>query len=229
MKSARCLVADLDRRLAAQALLHGCVPLRNILRLLVRVECREAGDRGPQHGGSEIEARDRRHEGIALVRLGEDDGSVVEHVAPRIHIDGRVEDAEAGAEDQAALGRLVRNAESRRETRLVGEQQSLGCARLAADICGKRRGRNEESGPVVRNIVQRAHILVAQPKIQCRVRREPPGILHERAGVPLAQIHVRRSHLPLPHRGQLQQIARQRGAGAVAGRGSRRVTAGELV
>src|SRR6516162_4474502 len=120
MEPARSLVANLDRSLTAKALLDGAVPLRNVLRLLVWVECGEAGDRGPEHRGSEIEARDGRHEGIALVRLGEDDGCIVEHVAPRVHIHRREEDAIPGAEYEAALGCLVRNAESRRETLLVG-------------------------------------------------------------------------------------------------------------
>ena len=47
--------------------------------------------------------------------------------------------------------------------------------------------------------------------------------------VPLAQIHLRNSGLPLPNRGQPQQKARQRRAGAVVRSDIRREAVRELV
>src|ERR1039457_731711 len=87
MKSAVALIAELQRGFLAEALLHRRGPLLHVLRLLIRVERGETGDRLAHHRRTEVEAQNRWRKAVALIRLGEDDGHVVQVVAPRIHVD----------------------------------------------------------------------------------------------------------------------------------------------
>src|SRR5215470_3393104 len=91
-------VSQLKGSALAKTLLHRCAPLFDVLRGGVRIQCSKA-DRGlPQHRFAEVETvgddAGGRHKIVALLRLGKNVRHIVALVAPRVHVNWRVEDAE---------------------------------------------------------------------------------------------------------------------------------------
>ena len=98
MESASAEVTDVERCVFAEALLHGCIPLLDVLRGRMRVEGGKAdggcGQRaGAEHWRAEVqsggEQRSRRREVIGLLRLREYVRHIVALVAPRVLVNRR--------------------------------------------------------------------------------------------------------------------------------------------
>src|ERR1051325_2907668 len=68
-----------------------------------------------------------------------------------------------------------------------------------------------------------------RPVMRDAVARHLEAVLDKRIGVPLAQLHLRNSRLPLLHRGQAQEETRERGPRAVVRSCLGRKAVGELV
>src|SRR4030095_6954456 len=98
---------------------------------------------------------------------------------------------------------------ARRKIQLVRVEETLGCAELAPDVGGQGCRRDEQTGPIVRNVNEWTHVLVAQSQIHRGGRGNPPRILDEQIAVPLPQVHVWRSYLTLANGGQGQFEAGQ--------------------
>ena len=109
MKSAGALVADFECGLAAEALFDGALHCWTYWAA-DGVECGEADDGRPEHGGIEIKLVMHGMKASLWLVSGKHDGNVVELVAPCVHVDGRVEDAVSRAQHQARRGMLVRDA-----------------------------------------------------------------------------------------------------------------------
>ena len=74
-----------------------------------------------------------------------------------------------------------------------------------------------------------SYIRNAIPSVDSRVTRELKTVLHERIGIPLPQVHLRNTCLPLPDGGQPKQQTRERGTGPIVGCGLYGEAIGELV
>src|SRR5579864_9011282 len=105
MKTARTDITDFHRSVGVQTLLHGGIPLLDILRGRMRVECGKAdgGGRersGAQYRGAEIHATGKqrrwRSEIIGLLRFRENVRDIMALVAPSIQIHRRKENAVRG-------------------------------------------------------------------------------------------------------------------------------------
>ena len=133
MKSTRAKVANLQCGLLIQTLLHRCAPLLNVLRRWVWIEPRKAHHSLAQHSRSKIKPVDRRNKVIALIGLWEDVWNIVPLIAPRVHVDRRVEDTVCGMQDDSQSRHTVGNAETRREVQFVGVHQTLGITVLPSN------------------------------------------------------------------------------------------------
>ena len=229
----RAEVAEFERGRGPETLLDGQAPLLDVLRRRVRVEGGEADGRASEHGLTEVEVRRDYpcggREIVALLRFGEDVRDVVALVAPGVHVNGRVEDAEGPVEHKPQARDVLRDAEARGEVKLVRVHESGGKPLLSADEDEWTPVLEDEVRVGVADVGERTHVLVAQPRLNRRVARELEAVLHEGVGVPLAELHLRDAGLALLHRREAQEEAGERRACAVVRRRLRGEAVGELV
>ena len=215
MEAALAVIAGLQRGVAPQALLQRGAPLLHVLRRRVRIEGGEAHRGLAQHRLREVKPRDLRREVVTLLGDREQDGHIVQLVAPGVHVHRSVEDAIGGAQHDAALFEVMRNAEARREAQLVRVHQAARHAVLTADERHQLAVLDLQIAPRLLRILQRRLEFVAQAEVEGGGRRQTPGILSEGIRGPVAQVHAGHAGLNLARCGKAEQEARQRGTCAV--------------
>ena len=153
-------------------------------------------------------------------------------ITPSVHVHRREEKAESGAHHEpiSSLDR-VGQAESRRKVQGAGKHQSFGHAGLSTNESGWNSIHEfQVAAPFVRpNVIERAHVFIAQAEVNGSRPRNSPVILNEGVAIPLPEVHVRDARLPLLDDGQAQKETCQRGASAVVRSRLGRKTFGELV
>ena len=107
-------------------------------------------------------------------------------------------------------------AESWRKVQGAGKHQSFGHAGLAAhESGGDSIHKFQVAAPFVRpNVIERAHVFIAQAEVDGGRPGNAPVILNEGVAIPLTEIHVRDARLTLLDDGQAQKETCQRGASA---------------
>src|SRR5689334_22913805 len=99
----------------------------------MRVEAGKAHYSLAQHSGGKIEPVNRRNKVIALISLRKDVWNVVPLIAPRVHVDRRIEDAVRGMQYDSHTRHVVCDTQARREVQFVGVHQTLGITVLPSN------------------------------------------------------------------------------------------------
>src|SRR5258707_658994 len=106
MYSMRSQIAEFQRSLGAQSLLNGTAPLLDVLGWRVDLESSKADCGRAQDRWRKIEVTGNdagsRCEVIALLCLRKHIRNIMTLIAPRIHINGREEDAKGRVQNQPA-------------------------------------------------------------------------------------------------------------------------------
>ena|SRR5438552_3313719 len=141
METARADITNFDGSVGTETLLHGSIPLLHILRGRMRVERSKAdGCSGKRTGAQNwrtkvhpsVKERRRRSEIVRLLRLWKNERDVVALIAPGVLVHRSEEDSVRGMNDQAAIGQIPCDTETRGKVVLVRVHQSLRVAILPA-------------------------------------------------------------------------------------------------
>src|SRR5713226_1203482 len=224
VETARADVADFERSVLSEALLHRAVPLLNVLRRRVGIERSETHSSWCQcarakNGCAEIhtcvEERSWRREVIGLLCLRENVWNIMPLVAPGVQVYRCEKDSIGRVQHESLTGKIFGDSEARSKVVLVGIHQPSRVTQFTADENGRNAVVENQVRVRVVLVVERAGVLVTEAKIQSCGGCHLPTIFRERRRPPRPQIKWRYAGLGLLYRGEAQQHAGQAGSGAI--------------